>query len=260
MNNNLSVCIIQTDLFWENPQKNIENISAKLSGIESNIDLVVLPEMFTTGFSLTPAHLAETMNGKTVSWLKSKANEINAAITGSIVINDNGKFYNRLIWMSPDGNYSYYDKRHLFRMAGEHEKYSSGNKQIIVKHKQWRIKPLICYDLRFPVWSRNKNDYDILIYIANWPAKRRTTWLALLKARAIENQSYVIAVNRIGVDGNELKYSGDSIIFNPLGEQISKSKTNEEFIDIVELPLDSMEMYRRNFPISLDADDFNIVL
>ena len=286
----LKITIIQSDLHWENKEKNLKMFSQKISAISDRTDLIVLPEMFTTGFSMNPKKFAEPMNGETVSWMREKAREKECVITGSFICIENGKCFNRLVWMNVDGTYSTYDKRHLFRMANEDSHYSAGQKKIIVELKGWKICPLICYDLRFPVWSRNqmengkwemgngKNEsssdkeinnppstilhqhycYDLLLYVANWPEIRSYPWKTLLLARAIENQSYVAGLNRVGKDGNEIYHSGDSAVINAKGEIISKTKAHEESCETITLNYSELAEFRKNFPAILDADDFEI--
>jgi omega-amidase len=274
--NDLKITIIQSDLFWENKEKNLELFSQKIASISEATDLIVLPEMFTTGFSMSPEKFAEPMKGNAVSWMKQKAKEKNCVITGSFICEDNGKHFNRLVWMNADGIYSTYDKRHLFRMGDEDNHYGHGQKKIIVELKGWKICPLICYDLRFPVWARNtrvesssknqesrkKNElvaaYDVLIYVANWPERRAHPWKSLLIARAIENQSYVVGVNRIGNDGNDIYHSGDSVVLNAKGEAISKIKSKEDSIETITLNYSELIEFRKIFPVALDADDFEI--
>ncbi|MGQ0828418.1 MAG: amidohydrolase [Bacteroidota bacterium] len=256
----LKITIIQTPLHWENKEKNLEMFSKKLAAITEASDVIVLPEMFSTGFSMSPEKFAEPMGGPTVNWIKSKAKEKNCVITGSFIVEENGNYYNRLIWMRPDGTLSIYDKRHLFRMGDEHNHYSFGKGKLIVEIKGWKICPLVCYDLRFPVWSRNvKSEYDVLVYVANWPERRNHHWKTLLLARAIENQSYVVGVNRIGNDGKDISHSGDSAVIDPKGVIISKTKANEESIETVTLNYSELVEYRQVFPAALDADDFKIV-
>jgi omega-amidase len=260
----LKVTLIQTQLHWEDVDKNIYMFDGFLNSVKEQTDLIILPEMLSTGFTMNTS-IAETMNGKSIAWMKEKANEKNCVITGSLMINENGKNYNRLIWMQPDGNFQTYDKRHLFRMANEQNHFTAGEKKLIVKIKGWNVSPLICYDLRFPVWSRNAAAarggagwYDVLIYVANWPARRSLAWNTLVPARAVENQSYIVAVNRIGTDGNNVDYSGDSDAYNPLGEKLSKIKPNESTHETITLSWKFLQEYREKFPAMLDADDFEI--
>jgi omega-amidase len=202
--NDLKITLIQSNLFWENKVKNLEQFSHKIDAISEATDLIVLPEMFTTGFSMSPEKLAENVNGETVKWMKATAHKKNCVVTGSFICEEGGNYFNRLLWVNADGTYSKYDKRHLFSMGDENNHYATGEEKLIVKLKGWKICPLICYDLRFPVWARNTKEasYDVLIYVANWPERRSYPWKTLLLARAIENQSYVIGSNRVGVDGN----------------------------------------------------------
>jgi len=259
MTKDLKVTIVQTNLAWENVDANLSSFSQKLESLEpSSTDLIVLPEMFSTGFTMNASAVAEPMNGKAVEWMAKIAAQKNAVITGSCIIKDDGKFYNRLIWMRPDGTYEYYNKRHTFRMAEENKTYASGDKKLIVELAGWKICPLVCYDLRFPVWSRNTGNYDCLIYVANWPERRSYAWRHLLIGRAIENQSYVVGVNRIGKDGKDIDYSGYSVVLNAKGEPISNTKPNTESIETVSLSYKELENYRKEFPVSLDADKFSI--
>jgi predicted amidohydrolase len=212
----LKITLIQAYLFWENIDKNLQNISLKLAAIREKTDLIILPEMFSTGFTMNAEALAEEMDGKTMQWMKEKAIKFDAVVTGSLIIKENGKYYNRLIWMKPNGTYEVYDKKHLFTLSGEEKVYTAGTKRLIVELKGWKIMPAICYDLRFPVWLRNHDDlYDLLIVVANWPEKRAHHWRTLIPARAVENQSYIIALNRVGHDGNENYYSGDTTCIDP---------------------------------------------
>lgn len=259
MLSNLKVSCIQADLVWENIDQNLEMFSKKMRDIPSDTELVILPEMFTTGFSMNSIELAENMDGKSFHWLKDQAEKFNKIILGSIIIKENNNFYNRCITMFPDGKYYTYDKGHLFRMEKEHEDFTKGENKTIFKHNGWRICTLICYDLRFPVWSRNKNEYDLLIYIASWPESRREVWNTLLKARAIENQSYVVGVNRIGKDGEGITYSGDTVIIDPKGRIITKANDYKEEIISAELSLNELEKFREKFPVFLDADDFKLL-
>lgn len=258
--NPLNITLIQTSLEWESVDKNLAEFDKKLLQVPSNSEIIILPEMFSTGFSMKTNELAENFNGKAVKWMKSKAHETGKTIVGSIIFKEGNCFSNRLLWVSPNEEVSFYDKRHLFRMGNEHQYYSQGENHLIVKHKDWRIMPLICYDLRFPVWSRNKNHYDLLIYIANWPEPRREVWKTLLKARAIENQTWVIGVNRIGSDGMDLKYSGDSMVVNPKGHIISNIQPYEDCVSTYSLSLDELQDFRKKFPVGLDADNFRIIL
>jgi predicted amidohydrolase len=259
---NLKITIIQSDLIWEDVQANLHAFEKKISDI-NNTDIIVLPEMFNSGFSPNFNNYAENSNGKTIQWLKNIAKEKKCVVTGSLLIKENNSYYNRLIWMNTDGNYQKYDKRHLFRPAKEHIYSSKGNKKLIVETKGWKIRPLVCYDLRFPVWSKNTftdiYEYDCLIYIANWPKHKNYHWKSLLIARAIENQSYIIGVNRIGIDGNKVPFSGYSMVINPKGKIISKTKSDTESIETIELSKYKMENYRKQFTVALDWDKFKII-
>jgi len=259
MNQDLVVAIIQSDLIWENVNKNIEAFDQKIHAINMAIDLVVLPEMFSTGFTMRPQNNFEDMDGETVSWMKKIAIEKQCAITGSLIIKEAGNFYNRLLWVDAKGEIQYYDKKHLFTLAEEHLHYTKGASKIIVELKQWKIRPAICYDLRFPVWLRNEYkedeqyDYDLLIVVANWPQKRSNAWKCLLQARAIENQAYVIGVNRVGEDGQHHIYNGDSAVFDSLGETIYLKSMIED-VAIVSLNKESLTAVRKHLPFLKDAD------
>lgn len=256
---NLKITTIQTDLFWENVDKNLAMFTEKIASIKEETDLIVLPEMFTTAFTMNSEQLAETMEGKTVAWMKQQAKNKSAAVVGSIIIKEKEGYFNRLIWAQPDGKIYHYDKRHLFRMANEHEHFSAGNSRLVVEWKGWKICPLICYDLRFPVWSRNvKHAYDCLIYIANWPEARKDPWSKLLESRAIENQVYVVGVNRVGTDGKNISYSGNSAIIDPKGNKISCTKEHQNTIETIEINSQELEDFRQKFPVGLDGDEFEI--
>lgn len=257
----LKITIIQSQLHWENKEENLNMFFNEISTITENTDLIVLPEMFTTGFSMKPEKFSESMNGKTVTWMKEKAQQKNCVITGSFICEENEKYFNRLVWMKPDGTYNVYDKRHLFRMGEENNHYSSGNNKLVVELKGWKICPLICYDLRFPLWSRNNADttFDLLIYVANWPESRAHAWKILLPARAIENQCYVAGVNRVGADGNNINHSGDSAVINAKGEIISKTQSSQENTETITLRKDHLINFRKEFPVLLDADKFELL-
>ena len=256
----LKITLIQTSLHWENIDTNLGMFEQKISTIQEATDLIVLPEMFSTGFTMNATSNAENMNGKAVQWMRKTAKKRNCSIVGSLIIKEDKHFYNRLVWMLPDGQYTTYNKRHLFRMAKEQQTYTAGDEKIIVELNGWKICPLICYDLRFPVWSRNQSSmqFDILLYVANWPERRSYPWKQLLIARAIENQCYVVGVNRIGNDGNCVYHSGDSMTLNPKGEIIGKIKPHEESIETVSLSFSTLEEYRKLFPVALDGDKFSI--
>ncbi|UII33534.1 amidohydrolase [Fulvivirga ulvae] len=261
---NLKVTLIQSPLYWQDPDANLAMFEEKIWQINEATDLIILPEMFSTGFSMQAEKLAEPMNFRVFKWMKQMAEQTKAVICGSFIAKEDNKYYNRLIWMKPDGQYSSYDKRHLFRMANEHEHYSAGKKKLIETLKGWLICPLICYDLRFPVWSRNvpegatgQTSYDLAIYIANWPAPRVNAWDILLKARSVENLCYTIGVNRIGTDGNHVDYNGHSAIITPKGENLYEAEDREE---IRTFSLDPAEVtgLREKFPAYMDADKFTI--
>ena len=257
------VAAVQTNLFWENSKKNFAHIEQLLKHT-NNIDLIVLPEMFPSGFSMNPISISEPENGPTFKWMQALSREKKAVVIGSVAIRREKKFFNSLLWVTPDGKYNCYDKRHLFRMAGEHNYYEEGKELMLESVASFKCCPLICYDLRFPVWSRNiKKDqsfkYDVLIYIANWPSPRIDAWITLLKARAIENQAFVIGVNRVGVDGNNVDYCGESRIFDPKGDRMDKFESNQEQVEIVHLNKSFLEKYRKDFPVHLDADMFKII-
>ena len=254
----LKISLIQSNLIWENIDANLFMFKKKIKDIKEDTDLIILPEMFNTGFSMKAEEFHETMEGKTVSWLKEMAKQINAVITGSIIIKEKNKFYNRMIWMRPDGSFGKYDKRHLFRLANEHKKYTPGRERKVVSLKDWKINLNICYDLRFPVWARNDSDYDMIIYIANWPVMRNHHWKTLLKARAIENLSYVIGVNRVGDDGNKVYHSGDSAAIHPGGD-ILKEVSHDEATFSVSLSKKDLEDHRNKLPYHLDRDKFKII-
>ena len=268
MSKDLRITIIQTSLFWEDAVKNIKLLNKTLSVIKKGTtDVIVLPEMFPTGFSMDAVRLAEQVDGLSMQWMRETAMALNAAICGSIIIKEKNKFYNRLIWMNPDGSYESYNKRHLFRMAGEHKIYSGGKKRLIVNYKGWKICPLVCYDLRFPAWSRNSlqqkskgtaYDFDVLIYVANWPAIRTFPWSQLLVARAIENQVYVAGVNRIGKDDNNIPYNGSSVVLDMFGSTISKTKPNKTSVETITLSHKALSEARIKFPVLLDADKVSI--
>ena len=260
----LKITAIQSDLHWEDIGANLAMFEEKIWRIGEPADVIVLPEMFTTGFTMNAAPLAEMMNLRTTRWMKQMADQTGALILGSFIAHVHDRFYNRLLWMEPGGQFKTYDKRHLFRMADEHQVYTPGESLLIGQWKGWRICPLVCYDLRFPVWSRNRwnnslrrPSYDILIYVANWPKVRIQAWTTLLQARAIENLSYCVGVNRVGTDGNGIEHNGQSSAVGPKGETIF-SVEDVEAIKTVTLSANSLQAYRDKFPAFLDADDFSI--
>ncbi len=260
---NLRIAMVQTRLHWQDTMANLESLSERLSTITGRIDMIVLPEMFSTGFSMNTQH-AEEMEGLAMQWMLSKAVKYKAVVCGSLMMHEEGRFYNRFIWQNPDGSYEFYDKRHLFRMAGENHHYTAGTEKRIIRLGEWKICPQICYDLRFPVWSRNRivngsHEYDLLVYVANWPERRASAWKTLLPARAIENQAFVAGVNIIGRDGNEITYSGDSAIIDYLGERISFTEKYGDRCEVVEISLESLNNYRKAFPAMQDADEFELL-
>jgi len=254
---NLNIALLQPDLAWENTSANLTKLEAMFKQV-GPVDLVFLPEMFNTGFSMNVKDLAQSMNGKVVNWMKEQALENNFGMVGSTIIENNQQVFNRLIMAYPCASVKYYDKRHLFRMGEEDKQFSKGTKSKVFNYYGWRIKTLICYDLRFPVWSRNRNDYDLLVYVANWPGSRNEVWKTLLKARAIENQCYVVGVNRVGTDGTGITYSGNSMVIDPKGTIISSLEPNEEGICKATLSLPDLQIFREKFPVHLDADEFEL--
>ncbi len=291
----LTITILQQDLVWEDKAANLRRFEEKIEAVPEKMELVVLPEMFSTGFSMRPEVLAEPINGPTIAWMRGLAARKRIILTGSVIVNEGGNYYNRLIWMQPNGQYGVYDKRHRFAYAGEDQHYTAGNKRLITSVKGWRVMPLVCYDLRFPVWSRQtpsfqekdvhpeeapgvpaseamplapqeidgtptltaEPEYDLLLYVANWPQRRSTAWKTLLQARAIENQTYVVGVNRIGNDGNNIYHSGDSMIIDPLGE-ILYHQADKEDVFTITLEKETLKDVRQRFPFWRDADRFSI--
>lgn len=254
----MKVTLIQTELKWEDKIANLVHFNHLISQIDEVTDLIILPEMFTTGFSMRPQHLAEPTEGMAWQQMKQWAQEKNAAICGSIIAEEGGFYYNRLIWMQPDGQYFTYDKRHLFGLANENEHYQAGERKLIVEWKGWRICPLICYDVRFPVWSRNIENYDLLIYVANFPERRMKAWNSLLVARAIENQCFTIGLNRVGEDGNGIPHSGDSCVIDYEGALLFHQSNAEECVYTCELNKENLEQFRLNLPFLKDKDNFTI--
>jgi len=258
MSATLNITLIQSQLHWENIPANLAMFEEKIWRINQPTDLIVLPEMFNTGFTMNTPVVAEPMNLHTLKWMKGQASQTGAVVTGSYVVKEKEQYFNRLIWMRPDGSYETYDKRHLFRMAQEHETFSGGTRRLVTEWKGWRICPLICYDLRFPVWSRNVNsEYDLLIYVANWPQARRQAWNTLLPARAIENLAYTVGVNRVGTDGKGHPYSGDSGVYNYKGDQLLNLGSEEENQTLA-LNLEELQAFRAAFPAFMDADAFEL--
>ena len=256
---NLKITLIQTNLYWEEPTANLAMLEEKIFGISEATDLIILPEMFNSGFTMNAAKIAEPMNLTTTRWMKQMAAQTGAVITGSFIVKEGEDFYNRLLWVEPNGEIDFYDKRHLFRMAKENDVFSEGNKKLIKTIKGWKVCPLICYDLRFPIWSRNVHlEYDLLIYVANWPKVRVYPWDSLLVARAIENQSYVVGVNRVGEDGNGFPYSGNSTIIDFAGKVLVREVDNEVILHYT-LEKTLLDEFRQRFPAYLDADGFILI-
>ena len=258
MKNTLKTTIIQSALHWENGEANRAMFSEKIQNIDGETDLIVLPEMFSTGFSMNAKNLAEEKEGETLQWMVSEAKNKNCAITGSVIISEKNNFYNRLFFVFPDGSFKKYDKKHTFTLAKQNETYSAGHERLIVDYKGWKICPLVCYDLRFPVWARNTEDYDVLLYVANWPKARTVAWDTLLKARAIENMAYCIGVNRVGFDGNDNEYVGHSAVYDVLGQQISNSNFEKEFTETVVLEKEHIENNRKHLQFLKDRDNFTL--
>ena len=254
----LTVALIQANLDWENPVQNRTNFTDKIHAISEPVDLIVLPEMFTTGFTMNPYNVAETMNGETVLWLKELAKKKDCAITGSLIIKEAAKYYNRLVFVFPTGEIKIYDKRHTFTLAGEDKVYTAGKEKLLVDYKGWKICPLVCYDLRFPVWSRNVENYDLLLYVANWPKPRIEAWDALLKARAIENMTYCIGVNRVGLDVNNYEYVGHSAVYDSLGNSIASIPASIEYVGIITLNAEHLKLTREKLQFLNDRDDFTL--
>ncbi len=264
----ITVAAVQSQLHWEDAAANRYMFGNKLRELGEPVDLVVLPEMFTTGFSMDAARLAEPENGPTLAWMQKHASLMQATITGSFIVEDNGRYFNRLLWVRPDGSYERYDKRHLFRMAGEDRHFAAGTQRLVVDFHGWGICPLVCYDLRFPAWSRNRwrqegdflaAEYDVLIYVANWPELRSHAWKTLLMARAMENISYVIGLNRVGNDAANNYYSGDSAIISYRGEPEKTAIIGREEIIVSKLSWQSLAEFRRRFPAGMDADEIQIL-
>ncbi|WP_211460440.1 amidohydrolase [Bacteroides salyersiae] len=255
----LKISIVQTDIAWENKQENLRMLREKLHALRGTTEIVVLPEMFSTGFTMKSREFAEPVSGITVRILKELAADFQLALCGSFICSERSNYYNRAFFITPEGEEFYYDKRHLFRMGNEAEYFSAGNNKLIISYRGWNICLLVCYDLRFPVWSRNvNNEYDLLIYMASWPQARRLAWDTLLCARALENMCYVCGVNRIGVDGNKLIYNGGSVVFSAKGEVLASVPDGEEGIETVSLSLISLQQLRDKFPVWKDADAFRL--
>lgn len=260
MSNKLNVVTIQYDTAWEKADKNYQTLDNYLSEISEPVDVVVFPEMFNTGFTMNAENNYETISGKGINFLKKWSKKLDALLIASLIIKVNENYYNRLAVCYPDQSVKYYDKKHLFTFANEHKHYSPGNQNLTINYKDWKIACFICFDLRFPVWCRNdkNNPYDIAVFVANWPTKRVIAWKNLLQARAIENQSYVIGVNRVGIDGNEIEYNGASKIFNALGEEIANIPENQTVISSTTLDKEKLNQIRESFPFLQESDTFEL--
>jgi predicted amidohydrolase len=254
----LRVTLVQPDIIWKETTTNLSGFSELLEKSVGETDLVLLPEMFATGFCTDPLSVAEHMDGITVQWMKKAGRRLNAAVAGSLVIKEFDQYFNRLVYADPQGTLSWYDKRHLFRMAGEEVCFTAGSKRLVVSFRNWRLCFQICYDLRFPVWNRNRNDYDLLIFVANWPAARSDVWNTLLRARALENQCFVAGINRIGTDGNGIAYTGESMVIDPKGNVAGAIQSPKERIASFTLSLDDLEEFRAKFPVWKDWDAFTV--
>ncbi len=255
---NLKIAVLQFDLEWENIQANLAKIDQMIEQLSGKVDIVFLPEMFSTGFTMNAAKVAEKMDGQTINWLKNRSAKYSLAICGSLAIQEGAIYCNRLVFVDPSGKVSHYDKRHLFAIGGEEKAYMRGKGRLVVEYLGWRICPLICYDLRFPVWSRNLKNYDLLVYVANWPGQRSLVWNTLLKARAIENQSYVVGANRIGADNNKISHSGQSQVIDAKGNVIALAGDYSEEIIFAVLSYSKLEKFRKKFPVLDDADSHSI--
>ncbi len=259
----LKIAFIQTRLYWEDPRANRLHFDRLLDNIQSKPDLIVLPETFNTGFPVDPALLAEKPDGESFRWLQQKANETGAVVCASMLMESGEQFHNSLIWMRPDGSFRQYNKRHVFRMGGEHERISPGDSHLLTRLNGWNIRPMVCYDLRFPVWCKNTYEnghfeYDFMFFVANWPAVRAMPWKQLLIARAIENQAYVLGVNRVGKDGNGIEYAGDSWLVDPKGQVVAAAKPNEEAVIEATLDFDELHGFRKKFNVGMDWDKFEL--
>lgn len=254
----LNLTLIQPDIVWEDPKANIEQYANVLQLLPPDTDIVIFPEAFNTGFSMNAKNVSELMSGKSVEWLRKMAQKHQMTLCGSLFISEDNKYYNRFVWIEPSGRILHYDKRHLFSIANENEHYSNGSKQLIIDYKGWKIFPQICYDLRFPVWSRNTSEYDLMINVANWPAARNKVWDTLLKARAIENQCYVAAVNRVGADGKNIQYTGNSMLIDYKGNVINNYKQQQGWLNC-SIDYDALYEFREKFNTLIDADNFKLV-
>lgn len=255
----LVIGLVQSVLFWEDPDTNRKHFTQLINQSQQKADVWILPEMCTTGFSMNTQYALSPE--AVLDWMIPLSKHADAAICGSVMVDDNGFFFNRFLWVEPDGEYHFYDKRHMFRMAGEHEVFTAGKTKHVFSFRGWKIMPQICYDLRFPVWSRNRIEsgeyaYDLLVYVANWPEKRRDAWKALLPARAVENQAYVAGLNRVGTDGNGINYAGDSAVFGFLGSALLPFQDGRESLELIRLSHAELMNYRKSFPAMMDADDF----
>jgi len=262
MSSSLTLSLIQTDLHWEDKAANLSMLEGKIMSIQERTEIVVLPEMFSTGFSMNPKQLAEPMNGESVQWMKRVAKERKIILTGSLIIEEDDHYFNRLLWVLPNGSLGYYDKRHRFAFAGEDKEYTAGQKRMIASVNGWKINLQVCYDLRFPVWARQQSgeapEYDLLLYVANWPERRNHAWKTLLTARAIENQCYVVGLNRVGNDGNNIHHSGDSMVIDGLGTVLFQ-QANDAIVHTITLQKEPLQEIRTRFPFWKDADDFKIL-
>lgn len=255
----LRVTLVQSELAWHNPAANHQAFKQQMAGLKGKTDLIILPEMFTTGFTMTPEQVAENwLDSLTVDWMKQQASDLDAALCGSVVIQQDEQHFNRMLLVMPEGNVHHYDKRHLFRMAREHEHYTAGSQRAVVNYRGWRILLQVCYDLRFPVFSRNQNDYDLAVYVANWPQPRRAAWRTLLQARAIENLAYVVGVNRVGEDSNGNPYSGDSAAIDFKGDVLVDHAAGTVFVETSTLTMKTLQAFRDKFPAWQDADGFEL--
>ncbi|WP_372776177.1 amidohydrolase [Mangrovibacterium sp.] len=253
----LNLSLLQADLVWEDVRANLASFEKLFGELPSGCDLVVLPEMFSSGFSMKVDRIAESMDGNTICWMKKQAKSLNAVLSGSLMIADDGRLYNRFVFVYPDGLIEHYDKRHLFSMGQENLHFSPGEQRKVISIKGFKVLPQVCYDLRFPVFARNRNDYDLLLNCANWPAPRKEVWQCLLKARAIENQAFVAGVNRVGTDGNGIRYSGDSVIYDARGSVLAAADHSRTILTTT-LSLVSLQKFRERFPVLPDADDFDL--
>ena len=253
----LTLALVQTATHWHDPAANRRRFDTWFAAVPETADVIILPEMFSTGFTMASAAVAEAMDGPTVDWMRDAARLLDKVVCGSLVIAEGGRCFNRFVWMPPDGSSVVYDKRHLFRMAGEHSHYAAGTMRPVIRYRDWRILPLVCYDLRFPVWLRNRGDYDLLLAVANWPAARRLAWDTLLRARAIENLAYAAGVNIVGVDGNGVEYAGGTAVYGPDGAGLLESAADPG-VYCVTLDGDGLNDFRARFPAWQDADPFTL--